>query len=301
MRAILFNLGIAAAIGIAAVAAVTAVVVYRKDRSKTVMERHSEEARLAAKKSQSPPLKKRIQETTAGSLGWGLALEPYIWFLLFVYLSFTAVLAAFGIGTTVTAIMSFPLSLIAAYAVATITNAKRQEQFQASLIGALDSFSAGLQQGSTKAEALSMLVPNLPEPLKTELDNAVSRHTAGANLAESVAEIHTRYPSKALRMLVTCLHVEDGSISSAVEHIAESIRNDVRVRKEAATKITKDIREYYITSAISLMIALFILSQIGLDNMLTPSILSIVIWGGVANFVFGFLRVRKLASAVRKL
>lgn len=294
-------MAISMAVSVVVIAFIMGILVLKRELSKTAMERYTEQVAADTKKKDAPTTKEKLKKATEGSLGWGLSIEPYLWFMLFVFMSFAAVLTLADMSPTTTAMLSLPLSFLTAYAVATITHSKRQEQFQTNLISALDTFSQSLQQGATKLEAFNMLIPNLPEPLKTELENAVSKTASGSNLADAVADIYNRYPSKAMHMLIICLYIEDGSIATAIGHIADSIRNDIGVRKEAEAKITKDAREYYLTSGMIILISVFVLREMDLESLLKPSVVSGVMWAVAANFAFGVIRARKTIASIRKL
>lgn len=292
---------IAVSIGMVLMLAVIGIGSARMDRSKSSLRLRQEQVqRDEAKKRRGTP-KERLRWQMSVRLGWGLALEPYAWFLLFIFVVFSAMLLTLGFSPALTLVLALPLSMFTAYTGASVMHKRRQEEFIESLIGAMEAFSSSLKQGMTKVEALSEMAPSMPEPLRTELENAVSRVASGQSLSAAMSEVELRYPSQAMHMLVTCLHIEEGSVADSVDHIAESIRNDIRVRTEAHVQITKDLREYYMTSSLIALMSAFVLRDQPLGEILSLQPKGIIVMVAVANFLFGIVRIRRTVLKIKTI
>lgn len=292
---------IAAAAGIVLMMTTVGLLSARLDRSKSDLQLRQEQVLRDEARKRAGTLRDRLKRQVSARLGWGLALEPYAWFLLFVFIVLSALLLMVGFPPGFTMLLVLPMSVFTAYMSASILQRRRQEEFTESLIGAMEAFSSSLKQGMTKVEALSDMAPSMPEPLRTELEDAVARVAAGQTLSSSVAEVKERYPSHAMHMLTICLAIEEGSVADSIDHIAESIRNDIRVRTEARTKIAKDLREYYMTSSLIAVVSAFVLRNEPVGELLSFSPKGMIVMGAAANYVFGIVRIRRTVLKIKMI
>ncbi len=235
--------------------------------------------------------------------GWNGDLSVIAVALIFLYAVVVAALSLINVQGWLAPIIAVPVSVMAVMWAAASTAQRRRSAFNRQLVQALDLLVAQLQSGVSAQLALERIVPNLPDPLRSEFDTALVRKRANLELSDAIAEVANRYPSRAMTMLVASLRIDEkrgAKMSLALDQAAASVRRDFELRSEADAEVAQERMQFFGIVGIVGGIALFLFargSESQQDALMSPMGLTFV---GIAaaNFAFGVVRVlRMLAKA----
>lgn len=237
--------------------------------------------------------------------GWTGDLSIPLVALLFVYTTTAAILSVFGLGGWTAVALALPVStLLVAWFTATSAE-RRRMAFNRQLVQALDLLVAQLKAGSSPQLALERVVPNLPDPLRSEFDQALARKRATMNLSEAVASIAKRYPSRAMSMLVAALRIDEegrgAKMALALEQAAATVRRDFELRSESDAEIAQERMQFFGIVGIVTAIALLLIlrgSDTQREALMSPTGFSLLAVAA-GNFVFGILRVLKMLEKAK--
>ncbi len=237
--------------------------------------------------------------------GWTGDLSIPLVGLLFVYTAAAAALSVLGLSGWTAVALALPVaSLVVAWVTATAAE-RRRNAFNRQLVQALDLLVAQLKAGSSPQLALERVVPNLPDPLRSEFDQALARRRATMNLSEAVASIAKRYPSRAMSMLVAALRIDEegrgAKMALALEQAAATVRRDFELRSESDAEIAQERMQFFGIVGIVTTIALMLILR-GSDSqreaLMSPMGFSMLAVAA-GNFVFGILRVLKMLEKAK--
>jgi tight adherence protein B len=239
----------------------------------------------------------------AGRYGWNGDLTLLGFGLLFFYVVVIVGLTMVGISGWIAPIIAVPASVLVIMWAGSSTTQRRRAAFDRQLVQALDLLVAQLQAGTSPSLALERIVPNLPDPLRSEFDAALAQNRASMDLSEAISNVADRYPSRAMTMLVAAIRIDEkrgAKMAAALEQAANSVRRDFELRAESDAEVAQERMQFFGIVGIVGGIALFLLargSQEQREAMFSPTgvfLLSIA----ASNFVFGIIRVtRMLAKA----
>jgi tight adherence protein B len=257
---------------------------------------------IAAANRERLSFRERIKRT-AGQYGWRGDLTLLVFGLLFFYVLIIAALTLVGISGWIAPIVAVPTAVLIVLWSASSNTQRRRAAFDRQLVQALDLLVSQLQSGTSAGLALERIVPNLPDPLRSEFDDALARNRASMELSEAIAEVAERYPSRAMHMLVAAIRIDEkrgAKMSAALEQAANSVRRDFELRAESEAEVAQERMQFFGIVGIVGGIAVYLLARGSVDQreaLLSPT--GLVLFGLAAtNFVFGIIRVmRMLAKA----
>jgi Flp pilus assembly protein TadB len=279
------------------------VAALRAEAAKTATQRRQDQIDADVARRQRPTFTARISLFVA-RYGWRGSLAPLAVGVLFGYLAIAAGLAVFGVGGWVGVAVALPVTAGAALLFTASVNARRQRLFRSELLDAFDQFAASVRTASSPAKAIEVQAPNLPEPLRSEMMGVVDQHKANRPLAEAVADVATRYPSRAMNLFVAALRVNEqrgGKLGSALEQAAESLRRDEELAAEAKAELAQDRLQFFGILGLLGVIAVVIFSQSGEEAMVAFSqpFGATVLIAGLANAAWGVVRVLRMFAKAR--
>jgi len=164
---------------------------------------------------------------------------------------------------------------------------------------------AQLHAGSSAQLALERIVPNLPDPLRSEFDLALLRKRANMELSDAIAEVAKRYPSRAMDMLVAALRIDEqrgAKMAPALEQAASTVRQDFELRAEAEAEIAQERMQFFGIVGIIGAIVIFMFTRNSADQrdaLTSPAGLT-MIGAAAGNFVFGILRVLAMLQKAKE-
>jgi len=239
----------------------------------------------------------------AASNGWNGDLSVVSIALLFIYAAIVAALSLINVQGWFAPIIAVPVSAMAVLWASSATVQRRKTAFNRQLVQALDLLVAQLQSGVSAQLALERIVPNLPDPLRSEFDTALIRKRANLELSDAIEEVAKRYPSRAMTMLVAALRIDEkrgAKMALALDQAAASVRRDFELRSEADAEVAQERLQFFGIVGIVGGIALFLFvggSETQQEALMSPMGFTFI-GLAAANFVFGIVRVmRMLAKA----
>lgn len=237
--------------------------------------------------------------------GWDGDLSVIVIALIFVYAVCVAGLSLVSISGWLAPIIALPTAALSVFWVTSATAQRRRLAFSSQLVQALDLLVAQLHSGASAQLALERIVPNLPDPLRSEFDLALLRKRANMELSDAIAEVAKRYPSRAMDMLVAALRIDEqrgAKMAPALEQAAYTVRHDFELRAEAEAEIAQERMQFFGIVGIIGAIVLFMFTRNSPDQreaLTSPAGLTMI---GVAagNFVFGILRVLAMLQKAKE-
>jgi tight adherence protein B len=273
------------------------------ERSKTEVQRRQDRINAESAARRRLPLGRRIAQRLS-RYGWSGPLTPLAWGATLLYLMIAVGLSMAGFGGWAGVIVAVPLTVAITLILANSRRSKQQREFQEQLVSAFDQFAGQLRSASSPAKAFENVIPGLPEPLRSELGQALEQHRSARPLDEAIAEVAERYPSRAMALFVAALrmdHSRGGKLAPALEQASEILRKDFELRAETNAEIAQERAQFFGIVGIVSFIAFTSITRAGdeargaFTSFLGIAVLSVFI----ANFLFGVFRVLRIFSRAK--
>ncbi len=114
---------------------------------------------------------------------------------------------------------------------------RRTQKFVLQMVDALSLMSNGLKSGLSVVQALSLVVDEMPNPIKQEFNLILSQNKLGASLEEAFANLAQRLPAEDVEMFVTAVNIlkeTGGNLSETFDTIVITIRERIKVENKIA-------------------------------------------------------------------
>jgi Flp pilus assembly protein TadB len=169
--------------------------------------------------------------------------------------------------------------------------------FNRQFLEALNLIANQLESGSGPQRAIEQVIPNLSDPLQTELSVAMDRALVSKDMVSSIAELQERYPSKALRLFVAALELNrdsaaGGRLEPSIRNAAGIMQAQFELSDETIAELSETRSEFLALIAVIGGIAVVMLTaggSVSQQAYLTPLGLIAtglaVIWFGVGVFL----------------
>jgi Flp pilus assembly protein TadB len=237
--------------------------------------------------------------------GWNGNVLPLVAAALLLYTFCAILLNAAGIHSVFNALASFALAWVIIVTINRRIYEKRREKFRRQLMQLITMMATQIQDiGTGPQRALAQLVPQLEDPLGTEMANVLAQVSATRDLVGALTELETRYPSRAFSMFIATLEMSESvggvGIASALRRVAAILNRDFELNEEANAEVAQTRSEFYAVTAIIAFICFVLFEKSGSTNRAAyespMGIVGLII--GIGNYIIGLFRVRKaLASA----
>jgi len=273
------------------------------ERKKTNIEKKREQIAFDAAKAQKGTFRDRLVKF-ADTYGWDGGLLIPLLALGFGYLAVAASLTLFGFNSILAAGIALPVSVGVLLGTTRALRARRKREFNRQLVNALELFATQLKAGSGPKRALSLIVTSLPEPLKSEMAWVSSQSDTQRSLGDSMADLASRYPSKAMRHLVAAIRIDEekgASIAPALESAAASVRTEMELSQEAESELAETRYEFY---GILGIMAFIVWVMVGnAEDSTREAFFSpigvMLLSAATANFALGIWRVLRILNNAR--
>lgn len=177
-------------------------------------------------------------EVTAVVVGGGL-----------LYLGVIVGLYAAGITGFIAPLVAFPLTVLTAFMITVAVGSRRRRVFNYQLKQLFDLLAGQLEAGFGTFRAMEMIVPNLPDPLRTEFDKALRAARADRDLIGHLTEVADLYPSKAFDLFLAALEIDDiqgGSLANTLTKASDMLEREFRLARAAQTKLASSKQTFYV-------------------------------------------------------
>jgi len=246
------------------------VLTRRQLSSMTMVERAQNVVAEAKIRESRPALKERIRlfAVRNGYLD-GLHIAFGAWVLL--YLGIAVGLRFFGMNLLAAAIVAAPLALLGIGFRLSQLGTRRRRVFNRQFLEALNLIANQLEAGAGPQRAIEQIIPNLSDPLQTELTVAMDRALVSKDMVASIAELQERYPSKALKLFIAALELNrdaaaGGRLEPSIRNAAGIMQAQFELSDETVAELSETRSEFLALIVVIIGIAVVMFTAGGADS-----------------------------------
>lgn len=245
-------------------------------------------------------LRRRLRES-----GWPADVFTLVALAGFAFLVAAVGLRIAGAPEWVAALAAAPVAAGTVWLAFRIVVNRRNAQVNRQLVTMLELMVAQVRGGVGAERALMLVVPSLPEPLKSEMTTVLDRASSGGDLLDELRLLEQKYPSRAFGMFIAALEMdrsEGASLEPALNQAADMLKKSFALQSEARAELSSTRWEFI---AVTLVICLISLKMV-IDTDESGSPVYSTWWGmlilaaAVANTVFGIVRFNRLMDRLVK-
>lgn len=231
-------------------------------------------------------------------------LTPAVILFAFGYLVCSLVLHAIGVSGWWNPVAAVPTALGASWITLSVIANKRRHAFSRQLQQLLSLLASQIESGVGARRALSIVVPNLGDPLRTEMYGVINAAANGKDLVDGLKELEFKYPSRAMQMTIAAFEIDrdqGGRIAPSLRRAAETLEREFELTSEAKAEISQSKMEFFGITAIIGFIAFTMFTGGGDEaNKAYASLMGIVALGACTlNFLLGLWRAMRLFAKAR--
>lgn len=231
-------------------------------------------------------------------------LFPFVAAMGFLYLAVVLVLRVLGLSDILGIAVGVPVSAGAVWLGAQWLATRRRRKFNRQLLQMLELVAGQIEGGVGAQKALTAVVPNMQEPLRSEMTAVLDAQAASKDLISGVRALAARYPSRAFDMFISALEIDQAeghAIGPALHQAAEILARDFELSAEASAEISQTKMEFFsVLGVLGLICARLIL---GGDDTAKEAYFSPVgtlfLLGGAAIVAWGVVRALRLLNKAR--
>lgn len=180
--------------------------------------------------------------------GYDGDLFPFIAGISFLYITLLIALRLLGAPYTVGALIALPASGMVVWTGAGWAARTRRARFNQQLVELLELLAGQIESGNGAQKALQSVVPNMQEPLHSEMTQVLNAQVASKDLIGSMRDLGERYPSRAMSMFIAALEIDQAegqAIGPALHQAADLLRRDFSLAAEARSEISQTKGEFF--------------------------------------------------------
>lgn len=259
-----------------------------------------ENARLERKLTK----RKRLEEKLS-DVGYDGDWTPLLIGVSFIYLLLSTALTFAGFGNLLGALLALPLALGGSVAAIVTARKKKLMRFEKQLLQVLTSVAGHLESGDVPQMAFQKATKLVENPLRGELEQVLASRLGSDSLSDSMSELASRYPSKAMRLLVAALAIDDtvgARLSPALRQAQVILERQFELAAEGSAEISQARGEFYAITGVMAVIALVLLAGSGgqaRDAYTSPGGI-IVIGLALFNYSIGVFRAKRVFSRAER-
>lgn len=173
---------------------------------------------------------------------------PIVLALGFAYLGVAVLLTMLGLDALVAMLVAVPGVLGVAYAGRTMWWARRRRSFAFQLKQLFDLLRGQLEAGYGTQRAMEMVVPNLPDPLRSEFQVALDSTRAGKDLMVALGEVREAYPSRGFDLFIAALEVDreqGGSLAQTLQRAAGMLQREFDLAQQSSSELAQSKQTFY--------------------------------------------------------
>jgi tight adherence protein B len=178
---------------------------------------------------------------------------------------------------------------------------RRIRKFNAQLLDALFNLSSAMRAGFSINQALETVAKGVPAPCGPEFERVIKEISFGVPHDVALAHLVERNESPDLELLSLVIQVQretGGSLAEAVQKIAETVRDKIKIKAEVRTLSTQARVSGYVLALIPVgLFGFFLLAEPSyFAPLLNATIGKILLVLGVVSEIVGALIIRKIAD-----
>ncbi|MFM7088865.1 MAG: type II secretion system F family protein [Candidatus Paceibacterota bacterium] len=259
-----------------------------------------ENSRLEKRSSRRKRLRDKLSDA-----GYDGDWTPLLIGITFIYLLISTALTFAGFGNIIGAIAALPLATGGSIAALSAARRKKIHRFEKQLLQVLTSVAGHLESGDVPQMAFQKAAKLVENPLRGELEQVLASRLGSDSLSESMEYLLEKYPSKAMRLLVAALAIDDtvgARLSPALRQAQVILERQFELAAEGSAEISQARGEFYAITGVMAVIALTLLAGSGgqARESYTSTGGVIVISIALLNYAVGIIRARKVFSKAER-
>lgn len=229
---------------------------------------------------------------------------PVLLAVAVLYMLSAVALKLVGVGTWVGGALALPAAILIATAGLATARRKQQAKFQVQLMQALGLIATQVEAGDGAKRAIEKTVGLVEEPLRGELTHALDSLVGTTSLVSALKELGDRYPSRAMRLFVAALEIDDkmgARLAPALRQAQIALEKDFELTAEATAEVASARGEFFgITAIIGFIVITLVGSAEGISKEVYQSPIGIIVLAlaGV-NYLFGIWRTLRIFRSIK--
>ena len=259
-----------------------------------------EEQRLIQKKS----FLERV-DNLVYKFGFQGITVPLFAIFTFLYVVLASIFTLLGVQDIIGILFALPLSFLVVYFFSKVSKKREEERFRRQLLQAFGIIATQIESGDSINRAIVKTSMLIEDPLKRELQAALSKLVGSETLSSALKEISVKYPSKAIDMFLAALEIDElmgAKLAPILRQAQAVIESQFDLSAEAMAEITQAKGEFYGISAVMILVAFgMFFSSTGLSKEAYLSPLGLFILSIVfANYFAGIFRTVLIFNKAKK-
>ena len=259
-----------------------------------------EEQRLIQKKS----FLERV-DNLVYKFGFQGITVPLFAIFTFLYVVLASIFTLLGVQDIIGILFALPLSFLVVYFFSKVSKKREEERFRRQLLQAFGIIATQIESGDSINRAIVKTSMLIEDPLKRELQAALSKLVGSETLSSALKEISVKYPSKAIDMFLAALEIDElmgAKLAPILRQAQAVLESQFDLSAEAMAEITQAKGEFYGISAVMILVAFgMFFSSTGLSKEAYLSPLGLFILSIVfANYFAGIFRTVLIFNKAKK-
>lgn len=237
--------------------------------------------------------------------GYRGSLTPALAVAAFAYLLGLVGLTAAGLDLPTALVSGIPLMILGTWFALAKLAARRQQAFNRQLLELFGLLAAQIEAGSGTARAFEQVVPNLEEPIRTEMREVLNAYSASGDLIAELKELSRKYPSKPFDSFIAALEIDrdvGAEIVPTLRQASEDLGEAFELAEEGKTEVASSRAEFFVMVGVIIWIGgmMFFGSDPSTRaNLVSPFGISVMAVA-LLNFAFGLWRVLRMFRRVEE-
>jgi Flp pilus assembly protein TadB len=249
-----------------------------------------EEQRLIDKKS----FLERI-DNLVYKFGFQGITVPLFAIFTFLYVVVASIFTLLGVKDFIGIVIALPLSFVVVFFFSKLSKKREEERFRRQLLQAFGIIATQIESGDSISRAVVKTSMLIEDPLKRELQAALSKLVGSETLSSTLKDISAKYPSKAIDMFLAALEIDElmgAKLAPILRQAQAVLESQFDLSAEAMAEITQAKGEFYGISAVMILVAFgMFFSSTGLSKEAYLSPLGLFLLSLVfANYLAGIVR-----------
>lgn len=178
---------------------------------------------------------------------------------------------------------------------------RRVDKFVFQMIDALNLMANGLKSGLSVVQALSLVVQEMPDPIRQEFNLVLSENKLGVSLEESFNNLAKRIRSDDVEMFVTAVNIlkeTGGNLAETFDTITTTLRERIKVEKKIQAMTASGFYQGMIVMAIPPVLGIML--YFSDPDMMTPLFTTFFGWLAILAILFlevlGFFVIMRIVK-----
>jgi tight adherence protein B len=241
---------------------------------------------------------------TARDRGWRGDPAVLLTISTFAYLILIVALQAFGVGDIVSLALGLPLALLGGQVASITARARYKRAFDRQLSRLFALVAARVKAGESLQTALEAIVRNQPDPMGTEMGQALDGAVGDKDLITAMEKVAEKFPSRAMNLFIAALRLnqkQGTELAPALMSAAHGLEKDFELAAESEAEVSQARAEFFAILAILAFITVTSISSSDGETIkayLSP--MGAVVFSVVgANFALGLFRINRIFAKAR--